>query len=71
MGEQDYFHRRVEDERCPAVRAGDPVLVEYKFGGTFHRADILTQPFWMMRCVPDGTSTSERLLNANRHLLAQ
>src|SRR6266849_310270 len=39
--EQDYFHRRVEDERRAAVRADDPVLVEYKFGGAFHRPDIL------------------------------
>jgi len=39
--EQDHFHRRVEYKRGTAVRADDPVLVEYKFGGAFHRADIL------------------------------
>ncbi len=47
---EDYFHRRVEDERGAAVRADDPVLVEYKFGGAFHRPDILLRCF-VFRCM--------------------
>ena len=47
---EDYFHRRVEDERGAAVRVDDSVLVEYKFGARFHRPDILLRCF-VFRCM--------------------
>ena len=58
---QRRFHRRVEDERRAAVRAGEPVLVEHKFGGSFHGADILL-PLYRPRDEPLPASGAFQVL---------